>query len=131
MNKSPTARDYMSAKVITFTPDMDIHRAVKLLLKHGISGAPVLDSADNLVGILSKKDCLKVAFSASYHRDWGGRVSEYMSRNVETVDVDIDILGVAERFLKGPYRRFPVLANNRVVGVISRHDVLRALEDLW
>ena len=131
MNQTPTAGDYMTAKPVTFTPDMEIRRAVQLLLKHRISGAPVLDKEENLVGILSKKDCLKIVFSASYHQDWGGKVSEYMSREVKTVDVNADIVALAERFLKGPYRRFPVLDNNRVVGQISRHDVLRALEDLW
>ena len=131
MNKSPTAGDYMTEKPVTFAPEMEIRRAVQLLLKHRISGAPVLDREGTLVGILSKKDCMKVVFSASYHQDWGGKVSEYMSRKVETVDVNTDIVALAERFLKGPYRRFPVLDNNRVVGQISRHDVLRALEDLW
>ena len=131
MNKSARARDYMSAKLITLTPDMEIHQAINLLLKNRISGAPVIDRAGDLVGILSKKDCLKVAFSASYHQDWGGKVLEYMSAEVETVEADTDIVEVAERFVKGPYRRFPVMSDGRLVGQISRHDVLRALEDLW
>lgn len=131
MNRAATARDYMSTKLVTFTPDLEIHRAIKVLLKRRISGAPVLDAEGRLVGIISKKDCLKVAFSASYHKDWGGRVLEYMSRDVETVEAETDIVEVAQRFLKGPYRRFPVMAGNRLVGQISRHDVLKALEDLW
>ena len=84
-----------------------------------------------LVGILSKKDCLKVAFGSSYHRDLGGTVSEYMTPDPETIDADADILQAAERFLAGPYRRFPVITDGRTVGVIARHDVLRALADLW
>ena len=131
MNRAATARDYMSTKLVTFTPDLEIHRAIKVLLKRRISGAPVLDAEGRLVGIISKKDCLKVAFSASYHKDWGGRVLEYMCRDVETVEAETDIVEVAQRFLKGPYRRFPVMAGNRLVGQISRHDVLKALEDLW
>lgn len=131
MSPVATARDYMSVKLVTFTPDMEIHRAINALLKHRISGAPVIDAEGRLVGIISKKDCLRIAFSASYHKDLGGRVLEYMSRDVETVEADTDIVEVAERFLKGPYRRFPVMTNNRLVGQISRHDVLRALEELW
>ena len=131
MSPSRTARDYMSARLVTLSPETDIHRAMKILLKNRISGAPVLDEHGNLVGILSKKDCLKVAFNASYHKEWGGRVSEYMSRDVKTVDAGTDIVEVAEIFLKGPYRRFPVLSNDRLVGQISRHDVLRALDELW
>lgn len=131
MNQSAIARDYMSSDLVTFTPDMDIHRAIKLLLQNRISGAPVMDNSGKLVGILSKKDCLKVAFSASYHQDWGGRVSDYMSHDVHTIDADTDIVKVAEIFLKSSYRRFPVMSNDRLVGQISRHDVLTALEQLW
>ena len=131
MNRSATARDYMSAKPITVGPDMDIHQAIRLLLKNRISGAPVVDGQGNLIGIISKKDCLKVAFRAGYHKERAGPVSDYMSRQVRTVEAGTDIVAVAEQFLKGPFRRFPVLADNRLVGQISRHDVLRALEDLW
>jgi CBS domain-containing protein len=126
-----TAGDYMSADPITFTLDMDIHRAIKVLLDKRISGAPVLDANGALVGVLSKKDCLKVAFSASYHMEWGGKVSEFMSANVHTVAVDTDIVEVAELFLASRFRRFPVVRDGRLVGVITRHDILKALEELW
>ena len=131
MSPSRTARDYMSTKLVTLTPETDIHRAMRILLKNRISGAPVLDQHGQLVGILSKKDCLKVAFSASYHKEWGGRVADYMSRDVKTIDAATDIVEVAQIFLQGHYRRFPVLSDDRLVGQISRHDVLRALDDLW
>ncbi len=131
MRRAGTANDYMTTKLVTFTPNMDIHRAIRALLDHRISGAPVLDDRGKLVGILSKKDCLKIAFSASYHRELGGKVADFMSRDVETVEADTDIVEVAELFLKNPFRRFPVLRNDRLVGVISRHDVLRALAELW
>ncbi len=131
MNRSATARDYMAAKLITLAPDMDIHLAIKTLLDKRISGAPVVDERGDLVGVLSKKDCFKVAFSASYHKDWGGRVSDYMTAEVQTIDADTDIVAVAELFLKSPFRRYPVMSDERLVGQISRHDVLKALEDLW
>jgi CBS domain-containing protein len=121
----------MSRELITFTPDMDIHRAIKVLLANRISGAPVLGEAGRLVGVLTKKDCLKIAFSASYHKEWGGRVSEFMTVDVETVDAQTDIVEVAEMFLKRHFHRYPVMRKNRVVGVITRHDVLRTLNELW
>lgn len=131
MSPSRTARDYMSTKLVSLTPETDIHRAIRLLLKNRISGAPVLGERGQLVGILSKKDCLKVAFNATYHKEWGGRVLDYMSRDVKTIDAEADIVEVVQIFLKGPYRRFPVVSDDRLVGQISRHDVLRALDDLW
>jgi CBS domain-containing protein len=75
--------------------------------------------------------CAMVAFSASYHQEWGGHVAQVMSREVQTVDAQSDVVEVAELFLNSRFRRFPVMKNGRLVGVISRHDVLRALDDLW
>jgi CBS domain-containing protein len=131
MDQRFTAEQYMSSDLVTFTPEMDLHHAIRLLLKNRISGAPVVDGQGRLVGILTKKDCLKVAFSASYHQELGGHVAEFMSPEVKTVDAQSDIVEVAELFLNSRFRRFPVMRNGRLVGVISRHDVLRALDDLW
>ena len=127
----PTAREIMVTSLVTFDPGMLLSDAMAVLLSKRISGAPVVDGQGNLIGIISKKDCLKVAFRAGYHKERAGPVSDYMSRDVQTVDAGTDIVTVAEQFLKGPFRRFPVLEDNRLVGQISRHDVLRALEDLW
>lgn len=129
--RARTARDYMSTNLVTFGPGTDIHRAIKSLLSNEISGAPVIDDQGTLLGVLSIKDCLKVAFSASYHREWGGVVADYMSGNPEIINADTDIVEVAELFLKSRFRRFPVMERGRLVGQISRYDVLRALEELW
>lgn len=131
MPKSVTVRDYMTANLVTLTPSREILRAVHLLVHHNISGAPVVDDHGNLVGMLSERDCMKVALSARYHNEYAGRVSEFMSQGVETVDADTGILEVAERFLNERYRRFPVVQDNRLVGQISRRDVLRAIEHFW
>lgn len=128
---APKVKDYMSRDPVTVSPDMDLQRAIKLLLQHRVSGVPVLDGEGRLVGILSKKDCLEVAFGASYHQDWAGPVSRYMSTDVETVEADADLIGVADLFRKSRFRRYPVMSGNRIVGIITRHDILRGLEELW
>ncbi len=130
MPKSIRVRDYMSGNVITFTPDMEILEAVHILVTNRISGAPVLDLRGNLIGMLSEQDCIKVALNAAYHNEWGGRVEEFMSREVKTVDADASIVDIAEIFVEMSYRRLPVLERNRLVGQISRHDILRAMEIL-
>ncbi|MGF1615591.1 MAG: CBS domain-containing protein [Gammaproteobacteria bacterium] len=127
MLRSVLAKDYMSANLVTFTPTMDVLHAIQMLVDRQISGAPVVDETGNLVGVLSQKDCLRVALDASYHGEWGGRVSELMSRNVKTVEAETSILEVAEMFMQDEYRRYPVMEDNRLIGQISRHDVLRAL----
>ena len=122
-----TVGDIMTTELLTFTPETGIHDAIRALLDHRYSGAPVVDADGNLVGMLSRKDCLKVVFSTSYHGDRGGMVSEYMSPNVETLDVDTDLVSAARHFLDSPYRRFPVTSEGRLAGQVSRADLLRAL----
>lgn len=130
MSNLPIVDNYMTRTLIQFSPDENIHSAAKTLLDKRISGAPVVDAAGELVGVLSKKDCLQVVYNASYHKDWGGRVEEYMSREVRTIDSGTDIITVADLFVESNYRRFPVMENGQMVGQISRQDILRALYDM-
>ena len=117
----PTVDDYMSRQLITFQPTEDIHRAVRVLLDKRISGAPVVDEHGRLVAVLSKKDCLKVVYGASYHQDWSGRVQDYMSPDVQTIESGTDIISAADRFLHSSFRRFPVVNNERMIGLPPRH----------
>ena len=128
---NPKIGDYMSTKLTTIRPEMEINRAMHILLDQRISGAPVVDQDGKLVGVLSKKDCLKAALNASYYQTWGGTVANYMSTPVESLDPNMDIVEAAQYFLNSHYRRFTVLENDRLVGQISRADVLRALADNW
>lgn len=130
MSNLPIVDDYMTRTLIQFAHDENIHAAAKTLLEKGISGAPVVDETGELVGVLSKKDCLQVVYNASYHKDWGGRVDEYMSREVRTIESGTDIIVVADLFVESSFRRFPVMENGRMVGQISRQDILRALYDM-
>ena len=131
MADRPRIRDIMATALVTLTPEMEINRAAAILLERGISGAPVLDSHGGLVGILSKKDCLRAALHASYYRDWGGQVSKYMTADPHTLDADLDIVEAAEAFLGSSYRRFPVLSGGALVGQVSRADILRGLYEHW
>ena len=83
-----------------------------------------------MVGIVTERDCLEAAFESGYHLEPGRTVGAIMSRGVETLDVDSDIVAVIDRFRTSPYRRFPVLDGTYLVGVLSRHDVLRQLLEL-
>lgn len=131
MTSRPTIADYMARDVATLRPGMEINHAVAVLLEKGYSGAPVVDGAGKLVGVLSMKDCLRAALNASYFQEWGGTVADYMSTTVETLDAAFDIVQAAEHFLTSRYRRFPVMSEGRLVGQISRVDLLRALAEQW
>ena len=130
MVRSVAAKQHMSKNPVTFTPNMDALQAVQLMVDHRISGAPVLDDQGNLVGLLSQKDCMELAINVSYHGEWGGKVAEYMTHDVTTVDAETSVFDIAQMFIENQYRRFPVMEDNRLIGVISRHDVLRALATL-
>ena len=90
-------------------------------------GSRALGISSNLVGVLSEQDCMKIALSVGDHDDFGGLVKDFMSPKVVTIDADMSILKMAPLFIDSPYRRFPVMQNNRLMGQISRLDVLRAL----
>lgn len=128
--KSALVRNYMARDLISFYPETDVLDAIHDLVTHRIAGAPVVDHHGELVGMLSEFDCMKVALDASYYGQRGGPVSDYMTKEVQTVDAEMNIVDLAERFTASRFRRFPVLKDGRLVGQISRRDVLRALEDL-
>ncbi len=130
MTKAFKAKDYMSRTIVRFLADMEIQEAMNMLLDRRVPGGPVFDKLGNIVGILTEKDCLQAALQASYHEGFGGRVSEFMSREVMTVDSEDDIIGVAREFVRLPHRYFPVLKESRFVGHISRREVLKALAEL-
>ena len=131
MYQPAKVKDYMAKKIITLSPEMEILRAVHVLLKNDIAAAPVVDDTGDLIGILTERDCMKVVLNAGYHSEYGGQVAEFMSENVETIAANASIVDVAELFFGQRFHRYPVLENNRLVGQISRRDVLRALGNLW
>ena len=128
--KSALVRNYMAGQLVTFKADDDVMDAIHELVKHRISGAPVVDDKGDLIGMLSELDCMKVALNAGYYGDWGVPVADYMTKDVESVDANMNIVDLAQKFLDTRYRRFPVTRKNRLVGQISRRDAMRALSEL-
>ena len=124
-------RDYMARHLVTLRPDDEVIRATNVLVKNKIAGAPVLDEDGNLVGLLTEKDCMQVVINATYHSEYAGLVSDFMSTDVEVMDAEETVVNAANRFLNKRYHRYPVMHDNRLVGQISRADVIRALGDAW
>ena len=124
-------RDYMARHLVTLRPDDEVIRAINVLVKNKIAGAPVLDEDGNLVGLLTEKDCMQVVINATYHSEYAGLVSDFMSTDVEVMDAEETVVNAANRFLNKRYHRYPVMHDNRLVGQISRADVIRALGDAW
>jgi len=76
--KSVKVADYMTRKLISFTPETSVVEALGILIEKGISGAPVVDAEGKLVGMLSEVDVIKVVIEDSYYNENAGIVSDYM-----------------------------------------------------
>ena len=130
MNLDYSIKEFMAKELITFQLDTPIEAAMESFLTKKISGAPVLDKQGNLVGVLSEKDCMKTLFEATYYNNLGGFVNEYMSTDLKTINIHDTLSNVADQFIKSRFRRFPVVEGEKLVGQISRRDVLRAIVKL-
>ena len=126
-------KDYMAKNLVTFTPEQSIEEVINVLLKKDISGAPVVDSAGTLVGVISEGDCLKEVVKGKYNDSLSrtGSVAEYMSHEVASISGELNIFEAAQLFLEKKYRRFPVLSEEgNLIGQISQKDVLRAVDNV-
>jgi len=124
-------RDYMSRNVVKLRPEMEILRAVHELIDMRVSGAPVVDDGDTVVGMLTERDCMKVVLNAAYHQEHGGLVKEFMATDIEVLDPELSIVDAAKNFYEKTYLRYPVVDEGRLIGVISRSDIMRAMGAYW
>ncbi len=120
--------DYMTRNLITFRPDQSVEEVIELLIRHRISGGPVVNDEQELVGIISEGDCIKSISESRYYnmplkKD---RVEKCMIRDVETIDGNMNIFDAANKFLQARRRRFPILENGKLAGQISQKDILKA-----
>lgn len=129
MIKPKLIKEIMITDLYTVEPDTPILTVTTELLRKQFSGAPVVDSNGDLLAVISKRDCLKAALNAHYHHDWGGLVSHYMVTQVETISPDTELTSAALHFINSSFRRIPVVENKKLLGQVSRTDVLQALFD--
>lgn len=120
--------DYMTTKLVTFSPDDSILGVMEKFAKHHISGGPVLDSSGFLVGIISEADCMKQISESRYFNQpiLDKSVENFMTKSVETIPYDISIFDAAGIFAQHNRRRLPVMKNGILVGQISRKDIVIA-----
>jgi CBS domain-containing protein len=144
------ALDIMTTDVITVDPDTTVQGLATLLAEKGISGAPVVDKSGGLIGIVSEGDLLHRAeigtarrhrvrrrswwldhFASDAARDYvkphGRTVNDIMSRDVVTVAEDTELADVAALLEAKRVKRVPVLRGGKVVGIISRANIVRAV----
>ena len=127
------ARDIMTRSLITLSPEMSVFKAIRILVGRGISGAPVVDENGSMIGVLSELDCLRMLSSDEFYADRqeeAGTVKHFMTGAGRTISPDLGIYAVAHYFLTLPIRRLPVIDDGRLVGQVSRRDVLVGIETM-
>ncbi|TNJ45292.1 CBS domain-containing protein [Tamlana fucoidanivorans] len=127
-SQSLTVSDYMTTSLITFKPDQPIEIVMQALIKHRISGGPVVNDKNELVGIISEGDCIKQISESRYYNMpmQDQTIEKHMVSNVETIDGNMNIFDAAKKFLESKRRRFPIVENGKLVGQISQKDILKA-----
>jgi len=129
----PTAADVMSRRVVTLRTNMRVIDAMRSLIRHRISGAPVLDRKGILVGLVSEFDCLRVVASGLYgHEELEDSepLRRVMTSEVVSILPDTDVFMITQLLVDKRIRRVPVVVDGRVVGIVSRRDVLRGVHQL-
>ncbi|MEM1062348.1 MAG: CBS domain-containing protein, partial [Planctomycetota bacterium] len=132
MTKSLAAGDIMTTRLVTFSPDMDVHEAIGLLLRHRISGGPVVDADRRLLGTFSEKGAMRVLVDVGSDVMPHSRVEHFLDSAERPISADTDLLTMAHIFHETTFSRLPVVDDEgRVIGQVSRRDVLRAVNDSY
>lgn len=121
--------DYMTTKLITFKAEDSLDHVISQLIKYKISGGPVVNDNNELIGIISETDCIKHISESKYYnmpQDSNNTVGKNMVTDVDTIDKDMNIFDAAFMFLTSRRRRFPVCDNGKLIGQLSQKDVLKA-----
>ena len=144
------AREIMTTDVITVSPDEEVEVVAKLLVDNKISGIPVVDQDNHVLGIVTEKDLLIKAselkvpfyitlfdsiiflenplrFSNNLKKYAAAKVKDLMTEKVEVVDENTAVTAIAEIMQNKKINRLPVIRNNKLVGFVTRNDVLKAI----
>ena len=128
--KIPTAREWMTSKYMALTPETDLLVALGRMADKSVSAALVVDPGGKLVGVLTEKDCLRVLTLTTYHEALAGKVGGFMSPLPECVAPDMDLLRISKLFLETNFPVLPVMEGEKLLGQISRQQVLQATQSM-
>jgi CBS-domain-containing membrane protein len=121
--------DYMTMNLITFKAEDSLDHVIEQLITYKISGGPVVNDKNELIGIISEGDCIKHISDSMYYNmpmDSANTVGKNMVSEVETIDKNMNIFDAATKFISSKRRRFPIVENGKLIGQISQKDILKA-----
>lgn len=120
-------RDYMKSVTVYFSPTSNLEQVVEQLIRHNLIGAPVLDDHHQMLGFITQQDCLKQLLNDSYYSQDHEIAADIMLKDPLSVSPEMDIMHLAEDMLTRRPKLYPVCEDGRVIGVITRAEVLLAL----
>jgi len=115
-------RTIMSRDVVTVHPDTPITQVIDRLSEHDITGLPVVDAAGRLVGLITEKDIMGLPLGPE---EVSGKAEDYMTRDVVSFDENDDVIAICECLVHHDFRRVPILSHGKLVGIISRRDLIK------
>ncbi|MGO1751041.1 CBS domain-containing protein [Psychroflexus halocasei] len=120
-------RDCMSKNIILFQKGQSIIEVVETIMRYRISGGPVVDENDKLIGVISEGDCIKQISDSRYYNMPMELtlIEDYMTKGIDTISPDTNLFDAAQKFITSKHRRFPVVENDKILGIVSQKDVLR------
>jgi CBS domain-containing protein len=120
-------QDIMTRKFVAIGPQTSIDDAISKILEYGVSGLPVVDAKGILLGVISEIDIIDLVYEADIETS---RVGDHMTRDVQCLDPEASLDDAAGQFCSQSIRRFPVTREGRLVGILSRRDLIRFLRDV-
>jgi len=115
------AKTIMSTKVISVKRQTEIYEAIRMLAENNVTGLPVINDDMRIVGIITEKDVLHLLYDIDAKP---GKVEDFMTKGVVSFDEDDSLIDITECFLKNSFRRVPITAGGRLVGIVSRKDII-------
>lgn len=121
------ANAIMKTDVVTVTKGEDICEAIRIMILNNVTGLPVVEDDGTIVGIITEKDVLKLLYSAP---DKSGTVEEFMTSNVVCFEQDTPLGEITDCLMMNRFRRVPIVHGGKLVGIISRKDIIRYISSL-
>jgi CBS domain-containing protein len=118
----PTPKDIMTKDVIAVGPQTPIFEALELIAKHDISGLPVVDEDNNLIGVLSEKDVVSLLYTREDEQEQ--TVDDFMTQPALYFEEEEDLLDVCDFLRENVFRRVPITKSGKLVGIVSIRDVI-------
>lgn len=115
------AKNVMTTEPIAIHKNADVYEAIRAMVEHNITGLPVVNDDMTLAGIVTEKDVLNLLYNME---DRPAEVREFMTEDVVAFDQDDNLVDIAECLIDNHFRRVPIWAEGKLVGIVSRKDII-------